>query len=179
METPNRMCIGCNQYGTTCQGTTETVWSGCIYKNTSTPPISSTDFRVSIYEAALKALPPEDIDHHETDLYLRVSKASKRLVSEYAYRQNVTTFKDNIEGRLWYDIPFAYTPAWADHWERTHKIHSITYDKHTGEYTVKYADILDGKITAYTGNSLKETEAAWAKECKNYHEDKFRATWTN
>lgn len=144
-----------------------------------TPKKMSIGQYTDIYTAALQALPPEDIDHHETDLYLRVTEASKRLISEYAYRQNVKTFKDNIEGLRWYDIPFAYTPAWADHWERTHKIHSITYDKHTGEYTVKYADILDGKITAYTSSSLKETEAAWAKECKNYHEDKFRATWTN
>lgn len=71
-----------------------------------------------IYTAALQALPPEDIDHHETDLYLRVTEASKRLVSEYAYRQHVTTFKDNIEGQLWYDIPFAYTPAWTEHHNR-------------------------------------------------------------
>ena len=31
-KTINPMCPGCALFGESCQGTTETVWTGCIYK---------------------------------------------------------------------------------------------------------------------------------------------------
>ena len=178
MGTPNKMCIDCNQYGTTCRGTASKTYGGCIYKGTNTPPVSFGQLS-DIYTKAVETLPAEDIDHHETDLYLRVTDASRDLVNRYKYKGSVSTFVDQINGVLWYDIPFAYTPTWVEHWKRTHYIKSIKYSKETGEYTVEYADILDGKTTSYTGNTLTEDEKAWAMECKNYHEDPFRATWTN
>lgn len=64
----------------------------------------------SIYEKAKAILPEEDIDHHETDLYLRVSPKSTELVNSMKYRNSgmITTFKDNIDGDMWYDLPFCY-----------------------------------------------------------------------
>lgn len=64
----------------------------------------------SIYEKAKAILPKEDIDHHETDLYLRVSPKSTELVNSMKYRNSgmITTFKDNIDGDMWYDLPFCY-----------------------------------------------------------------------
>ena len=69
----------------------------------------------NIYEKALAALPASDIDHHETDLYLRKTPASEALIREYEFAANVTIFHDNIDGDIWYDIPFAYTPTWEAH----------------------------------------------------------------
>ena len=62
----------------------------------------------NIYEIAVDILPPEDIDHHCSDLYLRVSEKSKDLVKDYAYNRNVTTFIDQIDHVPWFEIPFAY-----------------------------------------------------------------------
>ena len=63
-----------------------------------------------IYEKAKAILPKEDIDHHASDLYLRVSPKSTELVNLMKYKNNgmITTFKDNIEGDMWYELPFCY-----------------------------------------------------------------------
>lgn len=65
-----------------------------------------------IYEKAIKTLPSKDIDHHESDLYLRKTLKSEKLISEYEFRNLVSVFRDNIEHVLWYEIPFAYSPYW-------------------------------------------------------------------
>lgn len=74
-----------------------------------------------IYTAALRVLPASDIDHHETDLYLKVSEASAALVAGYDFRGNVEKFRSPLDGCLWFDVPFAYTPAWAEKLQRRTK----------------------------------------------------------
>lgn len=68
-----------------------------------------------IYTAALRVLPASDIAHDNigTDLYLKVSEASSALVASYDFRGNVEKFRSPLDGCLWFDVPFAYTPAWA------------------------------------------------------------------
>lgn len=67
----------------------------------------------NIYERALQAMDKEQIDHHDTDLYLMVTTTSTELLQEYDFKGNVTTFVSAIPPYLlWYDIPFAYTPGW-------------------------------------------------------------------
>lgn len=63
----------------------------------------------NICELAIEQMNKEDIDHYQGDLYLKVTPISKKLVSQYDYKNLVTTFIDNIDGVLWYEIPFAYT----------------------------------------------------------------------
>lgn len=66
-----------------------------------------------IYKKALATMPCKDIDHWCSDLYLRVTPESEKLVAEYDFKGNVTKFIDQIDGVLWYNIPFAYYgPAW-------------------------------------------------------------------
>lgn len=48
---------------------------------------------INIYERAVKKMKPEEIDHWQTDLYLKVTPVSKRLVEEYDYRNQVSMFK--------------------------------------------------------------------------------------
>ncbi len=66
----------------------------------------------SIYQKAIKTLPAKDIDHHESDLYLRKTAKSIKLISEYEFKNNVSWFRCAIEHDIWYEIPFAYDPFW-------------------------------------------------------------------
>ena len=66
----------------------------------------------TIYAAAVEALPAADIDHHDTDLYIRVTPDSQHLINRFQYRYMVKTFIDNIDHVLWYDLPFCYLPGW-------------------------------------------------------------------
>ncbi|MBP5412258.1 MAG: hypothetical protein J6Y47_03260 [Bacteroidales bacterium] len=68
----------------------------------------------NIYELAIKTLPPEQIDNHGTDLYIMVTKESRKLIEQYKFKANVETFISAIPPHvLWYDIPFAYAPGWT------------------------------------------------------------------
>lgn len=67
----------------------------------------------NIYEKALQVMKQEDIDHHETDLYLKVNEISTALINEYDFKINVETFISNIEPHcLWYCVYWAYSPGW-------------------------------------------------------------------
>lgn len=48
----------------------------------------------------------ENIDHHESDLYVIKNDISTKIINNYKFKNNVTTFKS--DGQKWYDIPFAY-----------------------------------------------------------------------
>lgn len=52
------------------------------------------------------------LDNHESDLYAKVTPESKVIVEAYEFRWQVQVFRSNVDGDLWYDIPFAYTPWW-------------------------------------------------------------------
>lgn len=67
----------------------------------------------NIYEKAIQEMKPEEIDHWQTDLYLKVTPVSKKLVDEYEFKNIVEIFTSDYpddKGTLWYDIPFAYIP---------------------------------------------------------------------
>lgn len=55
-----------------------------------------------------QVLKPEDIDTHESDLYVRVSPEARRLLRKYNMLNNpmLSTFVDEIDHDRWYDIPF-------------------------------------------------------------------------
>lgn len=36
----------------------------------------------------------------------------EQIKTPYEFKNNVTTFKDNTTGAIWYDVPFAYDPYW-------------------------------------------------------------------
>ena len=62
----------------------------------------------TLYAAAVDLLPAGDIDHHYSDLYIKVTQASAQLRNRYQYPRQVTIFTDAIEGTLWYEFPFCY-----------------------------------------------------------------------
>lgn len=50
--------------------------------------------------------------NHESDLLVKVTPESKKLVDAYEFKCNVTTFYNTDDCSRWYDIPFAYDPFW-------------------------------------------------------------------
>ncbi len=70
----------------------------------------STDQKPNIFHAVLSSGTP--YASHETDLYIPVNEKTRKLIEDYEFKSNVTTFTNQVEGGIWYDIPFAYLPAW-------------------------------------------------------------------
>lgn len=71
----------------------------------------------SLYQCFLDGgIPPEEIDHHYSDLYVKVSISSKRILEDYQKNSGVRcfaeVFKANDGSGYWYDIAFAYDPFW-------------------------------------------------------------------
>ena len=75
---------------------------------------------MTLYERLVKVLTPEQIDHWQSDLYVKVTPESKKIVEEFrnledaSKRITATTFKDQINNELWYEIAFAYDPYWIE-----------------------------------------------------------------
>lgn len=53
-----------------------------------------------------------EMESHESDLHLKCTGESAALIAGYRHRANVRTFTSSIDGRSWYDIPFAFDPFW-------------------------------------------------------------------
>lgn len=79
----------------------------------------------SLMECLLEAgYPPEDIHHYYSDLYVYVNTLTTRIITEWANDNNydsnlrdgvfVQTFRNQITGRMMYDIPFEYIPFWDE-----------------------------------------------------------------
>ena len=65
---------------------------------------------MSIYKQLKEAGVP--LDSHESDLYALRTPESKEIVKEYQFRSIVQTFRNQIDNKIWYDIPFAYDLFW-------------------------------------------------------------------
>ena len=61
-----------------------------------------------LYNALKEQIPPEYIDHYYSDLYVKVTPISTDLIAQYENKFMVSKFIDNIEHKLWYEIPFGY-----------------------------------------------------------------------
>ena len=49
-------------------------------------------------------------DHHESDLYVPVTAETTKLINDCNVHAH--TFKSELDGKLWYDLPFLYIPFW-------------------------------------------------------------------
>lgn len=59
----------------------------------------------------LKDIPDKDIDHWQTDLYLRKTpQVTKNVIDKLPnyIKNTVTQFRDNIDRDIWYEIPFIF-----------------------------------------------------------------------
>lgn len=66
-----------------------------------------------IYEEAVKLLPAKDIDHHNSDLYLKRTPAAVALINRLENRSLLSVFRDS-NGVPWYELPFCFTPYWEN-----------------------------------------------------------------
>ena len=66
-----------------------------------------------VYAVALATLPAEDIDHHNSDLYLRRTSASMSIIARLDPQALLTMFRDS-DGVVWYELPFCFTPFWEN-----------------------------------------------------------------
>ena len=74
----------------------------------------------SLMERLLEAgYPPEDIAHHDSDLYIYVTPLTTKVIKEWMKDNNYTEnlngfliqkFRDQITGRIMYDIALQYIP---------------------------------------------------------------------
>ena len=53
-----------------------------------------------------------EFDNHESDLYIPANEVTTKLIDAYDFKQNVTKFRNESNGKQWYDIPFAYDTFW-------------------------------------------------------------------
>lgn len=64
------------------------------------------------YEIAAANMDPEHIEHHESDLYLKVDDVSRVIVKAIDNTALLSTFTSWIDNSVWYELPFCYMPFW-------------------------------------------------------------------
>jgi len=80
---------------------------GTLHLKDVDAPTPSTPF----YHAVMEAKIPTD--HHESDLYIPDTPASRELLEHYPeHKRNARRFQ-HTNKMMWLDIPFAYEPFWA------------------------------------------------------------------
>lgn len=61
---------------------------------------------IDVYAELVKA--GATLDHHEGDLYVKVDEVARPIVARAkANGWHVTTFTSNLDGLVWFEIPFA------------------------------------------------------------------------
>ena len=66
-----------------------------------------------VYEIASANMDPEHIDHHASDLYLKVNSTSSLIIGALDNRALLSVFRSQIDNKLWYELPFCYLPAFT------------------------------------------------------------------
>ena len=68
-----------------------------------------------LYKALIDALPADQIDHHESDLYVKATDVSMKIVRDAGIGHHMyEMFRDQITGTLWIDLYFQYSPFWEE-----------------------------------------------------------------
>ena len=62
----------------------------------------------NIHRILAEGMPEQHISHWYSDLYVKATPYSKEIVNQYEYKRFITTFRDQIDNELWFEIPFAY-----------------------------------------------------------------------
>ena len=65
-----------------------------------------------LYDIVKRELPADHIDHHESDLYVKCTPESRKIIQGSGIWHEV--FIDQLTHSYWYDIPFCYSPFWAE-----------------------------------------------------------------
>ena len=61
------------------------------------------------------------LGNHESDLYIPVNDKTRAILAKYPLEKgNAKTFVSQIDGKLWFDVPFAYLPFWESRATQSH-----------------------------------------------------------
>ena len=52
------------------------------------------------------------IDNHESDLYVEATPEAERILRASDRWSTVKSFISQVDGKRWFDVPFAYVPFW-------------------------------------------------------------------
>ena len=66
-----------------------------------------------VYAVAVATMPAEDIEHHNSDLYLKKTTAATAIVARLENKSLLSTFRDPA-GVAWYELPFCFMPYWEN-----------------------------------------------------------------
>lgn len=50
--------------------------------------------------------------NYESDLHIPATPETRKLIQRYEFKQNVASFVSALDGKEWFNVPFAYTPWW-------------------------------------------------------------------
>jgi hypothetical protein len=70
---------------------------------------------MTIYQRLKAAGVP--LDNHYSDLYAQVTPVSTAIIKASGSK-TASQFRSQIDGQLWWDIPFAYDPYWEQRGEK-------------------------------------------------------------
>lgn len=65
----------------------------------------------SFYKTLKGLVPPEQIDHHASDLYVLDTPVARLVIRQFG--RESSGFTSQIDGKRWLDVPFAYEPFWT------------------------------------------------------------------
>lgn len=63
----------------------------------------------TLYQDLLMANVPTD--SHASDLYVKDTPEARRILQDHG-KPLTGLFRNNIDGLLWFDVPFMYAPWW-------------------------------------------------------------------
>ena len=73
-----------------------------------------TSIHTDLYEQIKAVTKPDEIGHWYSDLQCKVTPATRSIAKQYTGKKIL--FRSQIDGTLWYEFPFMYTPWWnGDH----------------------------------------------------------------
>ena len=50
--------------------------------------------------------------NHESDLHVEATAESLRIIARCEFDTTTKKFTNQLDGRTWYEVPFAYEPWW-------------------------------------------------------------------
>lgn len=65
----------------------------------------------TVHEIATLLLPPDQIDHHTSDLYIKASPEADQIIKCLQPKSLLSSFISQIDNCKWYDLPFCYDPT--------------------------------------------------------------------
>jgi hypothetical protein len=90
-----------------------------------------------------------EMESYQSDLYVPVNETTTEILEAYEVKDNVSTFRSDIDGTRWYEIPFGYLPYWEKRTNKRLYSKKIKADEEqpygapkAGEYTADVDDII-------------------------------------